>query len=242
MPLIRKIAVRGQQRVTSALRGWAAGFPLDELAFLNRFTASLALHPTCIIHPAVITTHFLPLHRKGHLGRPHVDRYGSDLAVTVRLTSGIGRVVTRSKTAFFQLKRRSLSKSTRIERVQYNDAKSIPYVWKRLFVAGLDSGSPAVEIAFGPDFDGQLHPTKNVTVVHYKPGDWSASFNWLDTWLRCGKSRPDSTTDRVEDLMRDYVDPLPLDWDVEESAAIEPQVLPARIWLIANAVAHDIEF
>src|SRR6266516_3950475 len=82
---------------------WAKGKPQKEAVLLNRITARLSRsRRKCDVgvkKPLVMTAEFYELHRRGE---KQSDKYGSDLAVTIRIKEGSTRRPTFLKTALFQ--------------------------------------------------------------------------------------------------------------------------------------------
>lgn len=250
--MLSAIALRADRRVGYALRGWLAGEPHDEVVFLNRFTAYFRTSPFCWLAGSVgVETQTHALHRRGHGQRPHADKYGSDLAVTVRINFRDAAPTTIVKTAFIQVKRVHPKKRIEIDGPQLDDARSIPGVWDRYFFAALTEDVPAAFVIKASD----------VLPGTWKAGDslsasvglgWSRSFDWIDKWLRCDVGPPSRGPLPVESLLQSL---LPLttpryDWipgpdepddrhAVDPLGELPPDLLPAKAWVVAMIELSD---
>ncbi len=211
-----------------ALRGWLGGHPRDETAFLNRLTEKLNRpRRKCDVGsaaPMQVETSLSMLHRRGPR---QTDKYGCDLAVTLRVEPG-----TFQKTALFQFKR-SADFSVLVERAQLDEALRDPRLGSRAFVLALEEVRQALRIeaavTLRPAFSGQAQRTFNAL-------DWRSAAEWLYGWLRCdiGPSSIGSAGDGVESLLQEFVVEPPeitLFDDIPAGPSNDLDIVPARAWL-----------
>jgi len=211
------------QRLLTALESWQRGMAADETALMNQITSEFnsARARRCDIGRGEVmhvSSELLELHRKGVR---QVDRYGSDLALTVT-TSGF------TKTAFFQFK---IAKDgiARVEKSQISDAKAVGSVYGRgfVFVVDRDSGLIRLEslekIASG--FNGK-------NSIGFDIDKWENFSEWLLSWLRCkrGMATLDGDALKIEELLRRFtiatrIERLPGGWELPS------EYLPAKSWL-----------
>ncbi len=214
--------------LVEAITGWVGGQPRDETAFMNRITERLSrrrrgcdIGERTPVH--VVATTYL-LHRKGE---KLVDRYGADLALTVRSPSH-----SYVKTAFFQIKR-SYDYDTIIEARQIADGRHDHKVAERSFVLAVDERKKSIRFRPLVDFTKEIPKTQQRKKYDCAP--WQGFFEWIQDWLSCksGKTSLPSDDPPVEDMLRKYiVEPegpqrvLPLSDETRPEGFI-----PAKAWL-----------
>ena len=211
-----------------ALRGWLAGHPRDETAFLNRLTERLNRRRRgCDVGstlPMKVETSLALLHRRGSR---QTDKYGCDLAVTLKVEPGIFR-----KTVMFQIKR-SADFCVQVVRSQLDEAFVDPRLGSRAFVLALEEVRQALRIesaaTLRAGFAGQKQRRFDAT-------QWLCAAEWLYGWLDCdiGPSSLGSADDGVESLLQEFLlEPPEIDFfdDSLPTDLGDLDIIPARAWL-----------
>ena len=218
-----KLLKQVMPRLLDALKSWQRGMASDETALMNQITSKF--NSDCarrcdIGHGQImhVSSELFELHRKGV---KQVDRYGSDLGLTVT-TQGF------TKTAFFQFK---IAKSgiARVERQQIEDAKAVGAVSERAFVFAVDSDTGLIRLQsvdkLAAMFDSQAS-------VGFRLAEWENFSEWLLNWLRCkcGKATLNEDSQKIEDLLRRFsivsrIEESSMDWE------LPPAYLPSHSWL-----------
>lgn len=228
-----QVAARTQSRINRALRGWQAGSPTDEIAFLNRLTEQLFSLASCTMGspPTIARSRLWMLHRKGP---KQIDKYGSDLAVTVSFPS-IGRL----KTAFFQLKK-TVGQKVIIKKDQLQEAMVDPAIGMRSWVLSVNESTTNPVLESVQSLLGQCSTVKNQKTLHL--ASWTPSAAWLLDWLECriGPVSPDEDGRYVEELLQRFAWPAraPLS-DLQRDGAgnlegaladLPSNWVPSRLW------------
>lgn len=195
----------------------------DETALMNRITSEFNservrkcdIGRSDAIH---VSSELFELHRRGV---KQVDRYGSDLALTVTSSGFI-------KTAFFQFK---IAKDgvARIEQKQIADAMAVKSVYERGFVFMVDPASKLIRLQPLEKLESQFQGQHSIGFDI----DGGESFSeWLLNWFRCKRGKASSADDHlnIEDLLRGFsiasrIARLPKEWELPS------EFLPAKSWL-----------
>jgi hypothetical protein len=192
-----KVVYQTLHDVMAALRGWLSGQPRNEVAFMNHVTGALDRdRRQCDVGVRTamrVESDVYLLHRKG---KNQVDRYGADLAVTIRIPR-----LSFVKTAFFQLKR-STDYSVAIERRQLDDASIDPRVGARSFVFAVDEARQGFRIKGISDLLGLY---SNEATKKFDASGWSGLTEFLWGWLSCNVgpiSKPDDPNSVEQSLDR----------------------------------------
>jgi hypothetical protein len=218
-------------RLSAALESWQRGMAADETALMNQITSEFnsTRARRCDIGRGQVmhvSSELFELHRKG--GK-QVDRYGSDLALTVT-TSGF------TKTAFFQFK---ISKdgTARVERSQIEDAKVVDSVYDRAFVFTVDRDSRLIRLQSIDKLAGEFGTQDS---MGFDIDKWENFSEWLLNWLRCrrGKATLDGDAQKIEELLRRFsiasrIERLPSGWELPS------EYLPAQSWLETSIKLTD---
>ena len=173
-------------RLTKSLKAWQLGMAADETALMNQITSTFNYQRArrCEIgidKTMYVTSELYELHRRG---LAQIDRYGSDLALTVEAPGF-------TKTAFFQFK---IAKKdiVRVEKKQIEDAKTVQAVYERGFVFAVDVDSGLMRIEsidkLAPRFSSHQSIGDDIR-------DWESFSDWLRSWLQCQAGKPTSTQD-----------------------------------------------
>jgi hypothetical protein len=171
-----------------------------------------------------VQTSLAMLHRKGP---GQTDKYGCDLAVTLRVEPGAFR-----KTALFQFKR-SANFSVAVKKSQLDDATGDARIGPRAYVLALEEVRQALRVESMAVLDSSFDSQKEKT---FDALTWSSVAEWLYGWLRCdiGPSSLGADDDGVEGLLKEFVVEPPeitLFDDVERVGLDGVDLIPARAWL-----------
>jgi hypothetical protein len=136
------------------------------------------------------------LHRKG---RRQVDKFGADLAVTVRIPDS-----NWLKTSFIQFKVASKKKTT-LNSTQLRQSTQFPGLSERSFVVVVDQESTAFHIKSTSRCLSAIHPSFERKV--FDVSRWQLLGPWLRRWFNCeeGKSSVASDPNSVEAMLEEYV-------------------------------------
>ena len=211
----------------TSIHGWISGRVLEEVALMNRLTEQLSRRrrgcDVGLTSPVSVRCEVSVLHRKGI---KQVDRYGSDLAVTVYVDN------TLVKTALFQLKK-SNNLSLILEREQLEDATLDARTKKRAFVLAVDETRQIVRLH---DVDSLLS-TYNRTqeTKTFQSTRWESLARWVWKWLSCdiGERSDPSDPNSVEGLLQQFIVPegLITSWGRQVEHDLPEDFVPARLWL-----------
>jgi hypothetical protein len=215
--------------VLAAVDGWLAGRPCDETAFINRLTEKLARNRrTCdigTIEPMTVTAEVAILHRRG---RQQTDRYGSDLAVTLRTDNG-----DFLKTAFFQVKKSQDYVAT-FETDQLREAALDARIKKRSYALVVDELRGGVRIGKVEEILGRADKTAESVTVQC--AGYEFIIQWFWRWMLCEEGPMSAPRDRncVGSLLQNFVIPAGIgdtSWSANPNFDIPEGYLPARTWM-----------
>ena len=214
--------------VSISIRGWISGRVLEEVALMNRITEQLSRgRRGCdvgVSSPVTMRCEVAVLHRKGI---KQVDRYGSDLAVTVYVDDS-----SFVKTALFQLKK-SEDLNLKLERKQLEDAVIDARTKNRAFVLAVDETRHVIRLH---DVDRLLSTYDEQETKTFRSNQWESLTRWTWEWLSCNIGEPSvlNSANSVEDLLREFVEEESSlsQWERRELTSNLPEnYLPAKVWL-----------
>jgi hypothetical protein len=187
--------------MAKATDGWANGSPLDEMALMNRITEKLTRkRRRCDVgaeFPVELHAEFFDLHRRGEA---QVDKFGSDLAVTVQIPSD-GFV----KTAFFQLKvSRDYQATLNINQL---DQAAVIRVAERSFVLAVDAKRFGYRVKSLGECRSEI-PTGHAT-KQFDTSEWEFLVQWILAWFQCERGPASEPNDPhgPETLLENYRHP-----------------------------------
>jgi len=227
-----KLASHLVWHVLAAVDGWLAGRPCDETAFVNRLTERLARRRRAcdvgVIEPMTVTTQVAILHRRG---RRQTDRFGSDLAVTLRTDAG-----DFLKTALFQVKKSHDYRAT-FEIAQLTEASLDPRIKERSYALVVDELRRGLRV-------GKMEQISTAAAtagdnVNVQCAAWEFLIQWFWRWMLCeeGPMSDANDTNSVESLLQNFVIPeqeWESLWEANPSFDIPEDYLPARTWMLFN--------
>ena len=214
--------------MAGVVEGWANGKPQDEPALLNRITEALARNrrkcDVGVKTPMIMRAEFYELHRRG---AKQADRYGSDIAVTIRIENGSPRRPTLLKTAFFQLKVSS-GYAALLDSVQLQDSISLPVLKNRAFVLAVDERRFGYRVESVAKCLSSFGSEKTKTFL---TTEWEFLSSWLSGWFGCERGETSDAEDPngIEKLLEEFA--VPHRRDVFESALaanLPPEILPSK--------------
>lgn len=174
---VAQLAIRGHMAIERSIQGWRSGLPTEEIALLNRITEQLSGMSLCHAGDGsrlLVSTDVRVLHRRGASGR---DKYGSDLAVSIRLPeSGL------EKLAFFQLKKQESSKII-VEAAQMAAAATWLPILLRSWIAAACPARGEMRLEAVESVRALLSRGQKTLTVY--PAHWRRSDSWLFNWLSC---------------------------------------------------------
>lgn len=215
--------------VQRAAKEWKNGRPLDEAAFMNNLTRVLGRKRRgCDVgktSPMRATSQLYYLHREE---TDSSDKYGADLAVTLR----IGKSWT--KTAIFQLKKTKDYKCT-LDKADLKAADEDKRISERSFLLAIDEDRLGVRLEKIQGLQEEFMKAGKKRKVFHASG-WSYLSDWLRAWLRCELSPLTSSSDPnpVEGLLEAFRwdGPEPSDeFDFEPADVEHLESVPAESWL-----------
>ncbi len=213
--------------IGSAISGWLSGQPRDEVALMNRLTEKLARRRRgCDV--GIENTVFMKckthiLHRRGI---NQIDRFGSDVAITVSLDG-----TDILKTALFQLKRSS-ELSLSIEKRQLDDACIDRRTGNRSYIFAVDDVRHCIRVKDIMPLKSEFNSTQATKTFNSR--DWDGLSQWLFKWLSCTIGDPSDPNDRnsIESLLNSFsVEPDNRTWGYQAVHEFPDDFLPARSWL-----------
>ncbi len=215
--------------IRHSVQSWLAGRPHDEVALMNHLTGRLARRRRrCDVGakgPVAVSAEVYALHRQGERA---TDKYGSDLAVTVRIPK-----LSWVKTALFQLKRAE-GLHVSLPHDQLEQAAVDARILERAFVFVIAEERLLMRVQDVKSLRKQLIGKSLQSTYAFDCSGWSGIVNWIEHWLQCvvGKESEEGDPNSVEALLQSFVvKPPTLDLFPGEDADIPEDFLPARSWL-----------
>lgn len=202
------VAATTLSEIGNAVRDWRGGRPRDEVAFMNHVTAKLSRRRnSCdvgVTQPVTMKSQLSVLHRQG---QNQVDKFGSDLAVTISVQ---GNGADYIKTALFQFKKSEMYQLS-LERKQLEDSRLDPRTEFRSFVLAVDEERSGIRINSVKNIlaDFNSHQASK----SFDCSSWSCLTQWIWNWFSCEIGPISDPNDResIEALLQQFV--IEDNWD-----------------------------
>jgi len=208
----------------AAIDGWSHGLPRDEVALLNRITERLnRRRRNCDVgvrSSVELVTELFVLHRAG---TKQTDRFGADLAVTIRIPK-----LQLVKTVLFQLKIGSGHRIT-LDAAQLRDSQAFPETAPRAFVLAIDQLRYACRINSVTSCRAAI-PTAQGSIT-MDTALWEGTASWVIEWFRCSRAPASDPASgmTVEEMLAKHR--VPQREDRDAPAGADSELMPARVWL-----------
>lgn len=236
-----KISTITYSRAANAVRQWIDGRVLEEQALLNHTIGQFK--PTrrgCDIGAKNVIegkTKLFTLHRKGV---KQIDKFGSDLAVTLKIAS-----IDFCKTAFFQFKK-SKQLETILQKDQLLECLKVNTVFERSFAFVADENRQCIRLKSLVEIDTAFDKTKMTQKANCE--DWLTLIQWLEKWLKCEIGKPSDLkqNNEIENLLQGLVvedekQENEFNKALDDLLSNFPEYLPAKEWIVINFVDKDLE-